>query len=141
MINLTNYIKLPREERRSHLQLNEPCIERGGCSTQHKGVLAQYLNSEIPSGNKIILCHACNNGKCSNPHHIYWGTAYDNNIVDQKLFGNYKNIWERSVEKYGLEEAKIMNGKGNKSAGGKANKGKVLSSEHKQKISNSLKSN
>lgn len=26
------------------------------------------------------LCHACGNEACSNPEHLYWGSASDNNI-------------------------------------------------------------
>ena len=26
------------------------------------------------------MCHACNNGKCSNPKHLYWGTASENRM-------------------------------------------------------------
>ncbi len=134
MINVNEFIKLPRNERQKHLSLEEKCCERGGNSTNHKGILAQFLNSTIPSG-RILLCHACNNSKCSNPKHLYWGTDYDNIILD----GNHESIWERTVKKYGLEEAKNRQRNGNKSNGGKANKGKSKSEEHKRKISETLK--
>jgi hypothetical protein len=137
MILITEYIKKDRNERRSHLDLSEPCCERGGNSTIHKGVLAQYLTTTIPSG-RILLCHACNNGNCSNPKHLYWGTDKDN-LQDAIENGTYKNAWERTVEKYGLEEACKMNSRGNKSAGGKANKGKTKTEEHKKKISDAIK--
>jgi len=39
-----------KEQRQTHLDLEESCLERGGCSTNHKGVLAQYLNTNIPKG-------------------------------------------------------------------------------------------
>ena len=65
-------------ERQEHLDLSETCIERGGNSTNHKGVLAQYLNTNIPYGIYFPLCHACHNGKCSNPKHLYWGTPKEN---------------------------------------------------------------
>ena len=42
------------------------------------------------------------------------------------------------VEKYGYEEARKMQAKGNKSAGGRGNRGKPKSPEHRKKISNSL---
>jgi hypothetical protein len=66
-------------ERQVHLKLDERCIERGGCSTNHKGVLAEFLQTTIPNGKEgIFLCHACHNGKCSNPKHLYWGTPSEN---------------------------------------------------------------
>lgn len=72
---------LSKIERQMHLDLSEPCIERGGVSTNHKGVLAQYLVTTIPCGtknSKVYLCHACHNGNCSNPKHLYWGTHTEN---------------------------------------------------------------
>lgn len=129
------YIRLPREERLSHIDLNDECLERGGISTNHKGVLAQYLNSSIPSG-RLLLCHACNNGACSNPKHLYWGTDHDNNVVDGAKYGSWKTPWERLVEKHGLEEAKRLQAvNANGSPGGRANKGVPKSEEHKRKLS------
>lgn len=137
MIDVAIFIKESREIRREHLVLSEECIERGGNSTNHKGVLAQYLDTTIPSG-RILLCHACNNGKCSNPKHLYWGTDYDNIIIDGKEFGTHISPWERRVEKYGLEKARAMNSKvGN--TNGSGNKGKPKSEEHKKKISDAIK--
>jgi hypothetical protein len=135
MIDINEFIIRSRDQRQEHLQLDEPCCERGGNSTNHKGVLAQYLNTTIPSG-RILLCHACNNEKCSNPKHLYWGTDRENIVLDNP---NWKNAWERTVEKYGLEEAKRLNSQGNKSAGGKANKGKAKSEDHKKKIAEAIK--
>ena len=133
MIDINEFILKSREERRSHLNLADPCYERGGNSTIHKGILAQFLNTTIPSG-RILLCHACNNSKCSNPKHLYWGTDYDNIIVDGKEFGTHKNPWERIVEKHGYEKACAMNSRiGN--TNGSGNKGKPKSEEHKKNIS------
>jgi hypothetical protein len=137
MINITEFIERSREERRAHLDLEESCCERGGNSTNHKGVLAQYLDTTIPSG-RILLCHACNNGKCSNPKHLYWGTDYDNVIIDGKEFGTFKSPFERRVEKYGYEKACAMNSRvGN--TFGSGNKNKPKSEEHKKKIAESVK--
>jgi hypothetical protein len=137
MIDITEFITRGREERRAHLNLEELCCERGGNSTNHKGVLAQYLDTTIPSG-RILLCHACNNSKCSNPKHLYWGTDYDNIIIDGTNFGTHKNPFERRVEKYGLEKARAMNSRvGN--TYGTGNKGKVKSEEHKAKIAEAIR--
>ena len=76
-----------KQQRQSHIDLCEECIERGGNSTNHKGVLAQYLNTDIPYGTKYLLCHACHNGKCSNPKHLYWGTPKEN-VEDATAAGN-----------------------------------------------------
>lgn len=145
MQNIREYIELSREIRQSHLDLEESCLERGGVSTNHKGVLAQFLNTEIPDNPKgkgsvqILLCHACFNDKCSNPKHLYWGTYYENNVIDKKLAGTYKGIWERIVEKYGYDEACKLNRSFSKSEGGRAHKGVKKSEEHKKKISESLR--
>ena len=137
MKNINEFIKLPREDRRAHLNLEELCCERGGNSTNHKGVLAQYLDTTIPSG-RILLCHACNNDKCSNPKHLYWGTDYDNIIIDGTEFKTHRNPWERRVEKYGYDKACAMNSKvGNQNGSG--NKGKPKSEEHKKKIAEAIK--
>jgi len=109
MILVEDLIKETREYRTNHLDLNLPCVERGGNSTVHKGILAQYLNTNIPFKSKpwIDLCHACHNDKCSNPRHLYWGTRSEN-IQDSKVAGTWKSAWERTVEKYGLDEASKM---------------------------------
>jgi hypothetical protein len=138
MIALTEYITRDRNERRAHLNLSEPCLERGGNSTNHKGVLAQFLDTNIPSG-RILLCHACHNGKCSNPKHLYWGTDRDN-LEDAKDNGTYKNPWARLVEKHGYEKAcEINSKKSDPSKAGKGNKGKKKSEEHKKKIAEKIK--
>jgi len=121
------------------MDLSAPCIERGGTSTQHKGVLAEFLNSTIPSG-RIILAHGCNNGKCSNPRHLYWATDRENIIEDGIEFGTWKSTWQRMVDKYGLEEAKRMNGLNrDHSRSGKGNTGKPKSEEHRRKISEAIR--
>jgi len=141
MENILEFIKRSREERRSHLALDETCCERGGNSTNHKGVLAQYLNTTIPSG-RIILCHACHNAKCSNPRHLYWGTDKENIGIDAVESGVHKGAWYHMVAKHGYDAACRMNSRkmvGNTNAAG--NKGKPKSKEHKRKISEALKKN
>lgn len=137
MILIEEYIKRDKTDRQSHLDLVSPCIERGGpekggLSSYCKGLMAHLLDTSIPSGHKIHVCHACNNGKCSNPAHLYWGTASENRL-DQ---GTGNSPWERMVAKYGMDEAKAINARGkhgNTNASG--NKGNVLSEEHKLKLS------
>jgi hypothetical protein len=115
------YLEESLETRQSHLDLSEPCLERGGISTNHRGVLAQFLDTKIFK-RPVDLCHACHNGECSNPRHLYWGSRKEN-IQDAKDNGTWKSVWEYKVEKYGLEEACRMNARpGNKHAVG--NKGR-----------------
>ena len=134
-----SYMSLSKEERQEHLDLSSPCTERGGNSTNHRGLLAYYLDTVIPTGRVAVLAHACNNAKCSNPKHLYWATDRENIVVDGAMFKTHKNPWDRMVEKYGFEEACKINSRGNKSAGGKANKGNPKSEEHKRKISEAIK--
>lgn len=138
MIKIEDYIKLSKSDRQQHLDLEQQCIERGGMSTYFKGLLAHILDTSIPSGKKIHVCHACHNAQCSNPHHLYWGTAAENRN-DAKENGEL-TIWERTVAKYGLEEArKIQSHKGDQSKAGKGNLGKTKSEEHKKKIAEAIR--
>lgn len=105
MILIEEYMLRSREQRRSHLKLDVPCIERGGDSRQFRGLLAHIHDTTIPSGLKILLCHACHNGRCSNPLHMYWGSAKDN-VLDQVENGTWKPLNERMEQKYGAEEWK-----------------------------------
>ena len=130
------YLSIPQGQRQDHLDLNAKCKERGGNSTNHRGVLAEYLDTPI-YGRPADLCHACHNDKCSNPKHLYWGTRKEN-VQDARDAGTFKTPWDNMVEKYGYEEACKIQAKGDKSAGGKANKGKPKSAEHRKKISESL---
>jgi len=129
MQDINEYINLSREERRSHLSLEENCIERGGYSKEFRGLLADFLDTTIPRGSKIYLCHACNNEKCSNPNHLYWGTPTDNHL-DQKEAGTYLSFNDRMKMKYGEEKAKEMiasRRKGKPSAGRQYSKEKLNS--------------
>ena len=136
MKNIYEYITLSKEERQQHLKLSEACVERGAGSYYFKGLLAHLLDTSVPTGHKIHLCHACNNAACGNPNHMYWGTAQENR-QDQIVNGGI-TIWERTVQKHGLEKAKEMNSrKGN--INGSGNKGKPKSEEHSKKISEAIK--
>jgi hypothetical protein len=133
MILVENWINESREVRTRHLDLTEPCIERGGNSTVHRGVLAQYLDTNLPT--KVDLCHACHNDKCSNPKHLYWGTRKEN-VQDAKDNGTWKSPWDALVAKYGYEEAcKINSHKMLGNSNGSANKDKPKSIEHRKKLS------
>ena len=137
MQQIEEYILLSQVKRQEHLKLNEPCIERGGpekggLSAYCKGLMAHILDTTIPSGKKIHVCHACNNSVCSNPNHLYWGTAQENRL-DAKENGA-KSVWQRTVDKYGIDMARQMNSRvANKNGSG--NKGKPKSEDHKAKIS------
>lgn len=135
MIDIIVWMSKEKEKRQSHLRLDEECIERGGVSTHYKGVLAAYLDTSIPMG-RILLCHACNNAKCSNPRHLYWGTDKENRH-DTIVAGTSKNRWQRLVEKYGeqraREFARTAGIKGSKK-GGLANRGKKKTDTHRRKL-------
>ena len=127
-----------KEERQAHLKLDEQCWARGGNSTNHRGVLAEFLNTSIPKG-RTILAHACNNGECSNPRHLYWATDRENIVEDGAKFGTHNNPHARTVAKYGEDEARRMKNHGNQSKAGKGNLGKPKSEEHKKKIAEAIK--
>lgn len=131
-------MKLPREERRAHLRLNDRCVEIGGDSRLFRGLLAHFLGTTIGHRNALV-CHACNNAGCSNPSHLYWGTFRDN-WLDAKESGRWISIHERTIAKYGKEEYKKIK-RASASAGGKAGGGQnALSKEDlsiwKEKIQN-----
>lgn len=103
---------LPLSRRQEHLKLDEPCIERGGRKTtisiHMRGVLSFVFDTTIPKGMKLCYaCHACNNWKCSNIKHVYWGSPREN-LLDARTCGARKTGWEYSVAKHGVEEAKKL---------------------------------
>lgn len=102
-VSISEYIGLSKEERQRHLNLSEPCIEIGGSSYQFKGMLAHVLKTTIPiKKDNVLVCHACNNGGCSNQHHLYWGTPRDN--YDDAIEAGVPSFHEKCVSKYGKEE-------------------------------------
>lgn len=76
--DITEYMKLPKSLRQEHLRLDQDCIEIGGNSHQFRALMAHELKTTIPKGMRVYLCHACHNAKCSNPRHLYWGSASEN---------------------------------------------------------------
>jgi hypothetical protein len=109
MIIIENYMTLSRENRKEHINLSESCLERGGYYNNYRGVLAQYLDTEFPSGFKIVLCHACNNDKCSNPKHMYWGTRTEN--IDDYHKSGGMTFGQRVASKPHLRKTLRENGK------------------------------
>lgn len=73
MINSDDLAKESCEVRQKHLNLDTPCVKRGGNSTHYKGVLAEYLGTTIPQEGQTLVCHACGHLRCSNPEHLYFG--------------------------------------------------------------------
>lgn len=110
MIKIEDYILLPKEERQKHLKLDQPCIERGGgtglVSQYMKGALAHILDTSIPQTRKIYINHACHNGLCSNPFHVYWGTPREN-WEDGVACGKIKSVRHNSILKSHPEPFRI----------------------------------
>lgn len=132
---IETYIQRSREERRSHLDLSQQCIEIGGDSRIFRGLLAHFLKTTISENKRhekklAFVCHDCNNPKCSNVYHLYWGTSYDN-YLDQVNRGTFSNYAEKTKLKYGEETYRKMV-KENASKGGKAGGGKNRFSKEKR---------
>ena len=82
-VGLLEYMLLPLEDRLSHVMPESPCLELGCNSKETRALLAVFLNTTAEKlGTKAMLCHTCNNAGCSNPEHLYWGTAREN-ILDR----------------------------------------------------------
>lgn len=120
MIDIKEYMQQSREVRRSHLALSDGCDDRGLRYSYNLIALLAYMrDTTIPQkGDKAIVCHACNNPKCSNPTHLYWG-SYSDNLLDQKEAGTYNSPHARAVAKYGKVAASDI-AKANGKKGGMA---------------------
>lgn len=99
---IAEYMLLQQEERQKHLDLSSECVEIGGASRDFRALLAHHLQTFIPTGHAAYLCHACNNGQCSNVKHLYWGTPKENH-KDAVKAGTASNPYQKAIEKYGQE--------------------------------------
>lgn len=133
MILIETYILKTLVERQAHLKLTDPCVERGGMSSYFKGLLAHILDTTIPSGRKIHVCHACHNAKCSNPYHLYWGTPSENK-ADAVANGAPLSPYYAMILRDG--NADKMARPGNQNAKGKTH---IKTEEHKKKIAEAIK--
>lgn len=90
-VKVSEHLLLPRGERTDHCDLTTPCLVDGSVSSstrQRRGrkVLLDKLGLEDDIENwakaGINLCHVCDqhssNGWCTNPDHLYVGTALEN---------------------------------------------------------------
>ena len=89
-MRLSEYILLPREVRKRHLDLTTPCVLNEGCigakrKRGKKALLALLrIENDVPNWveAKIQVCHSCDchsaNGWCENPLHLSIGTAKEN---------------------------------------------------------------
>lgn len=137
---INEFMKLPLEQRKSHIDLTSDCINVGSRQTvkNRKLLMELYSIDNTPKG-RILVCHACNNPNCINLYHIYFGTDRENIVEDGIKFGSFKNIWERRKEKYTEEELIAQQRKGDKAKGGRSGKGRPKSEEQKRKTAISVK--
>jgi len=92
-----------RSYRMKHVDLKTPCIisekiyKGRASSIEYRKALAEFTNTTLPSGNDYPACHACNDGRCINPEHIYWGTPAEN---ADDLVNYYNEISEWKARKW-----------------------------------------
>jgi hypothetical protein len=137
-VDIKEYMKLSREERMRHIDLEEDCIKIGGRSDYFRGLLCHFLGTTMPIGMGVHLCHACNQGDCSNPKHLYWGTAFDNSVTDQKAAGRHRSLWELTVIKHGEARAREIL-RANASKGGKAARNQSEAAKRRHEIARQKK--
>ena len=76
--DIAEYMKRPLDARMAHVDLSLPCFLIGTGSRECRGLLAYFLATTVPTRREALLCHACAEAACSNPRHLYWGTASEN---------------------------------------------------------------
>jgi len=76
--DIADHIKRPLDARMAHVDLSSPCFVIGTGSRECRGLLAYFLATTVPRRREALLCHACAEAACSNPRHLYWGTASEN---------------------------------------------------------------
>lgn len=109
MQDIYQYILLSKKERQAHLRLEEPCLTQGKVtSLELRPLLAFVLNTTMPEGITIHCCHACNNSKCRNPYHLYWGTPKENRADSIECGRSPASIWQKTVDKHGIEAASVL---------------------------------
>jgi hypothetical protein len=95
-----------RSYRMKHVNLKTPCIldhkyidktSGRAYSPVYRKALAELTNTTIPIGHEYHACHACNDGRCINPKHIYWGTPEENS---DDLVNYYNKICEWKSTKW-----------------------------------------
>ena len=79
MVEITEYMNLPKHERQRHIRMGESCVVGNSYLSQKlRDDLCSLLGTTMPHSRKIHCCHACNNCQCINLHHVYWGTPSEN---------------------------------------------------------------
>lgn len=107
--DMDSYLLRSKEDRTSHIDLNQSCIEIDHRhNTYLRCLMAHHLKVKLNgTPHSSHVCHACNNSLCSNPDHLYFGTPKDN-WQDSVEAGTYENLSVRTKRKYGEAAYKEM---------------------------------